>query len=66
VKKGVCVECVCVCECSRRNQSIIITPSTEAASVHHQYCALQAGALRLVQLGGWQLPWWEGAGATQQ
>lgn len=50
--------------------TMCVHTGTSVLSLHlsrdRQYCELQAGPLRLAQLGGWQLPWWEGGATTQQ
>ena len=61
---SVCV-CACVCAICEFTQELKYHHSIRPPR-HHQYGALQAGALRLAQLGGRQLLWWEGGGTTQQ
>lgn len=57
LKKGVCVLTMCACE---------LVHALTKVSLLNQYCALQAGVLRLAQVEGWQPLRWEGWGTTQQ
>lgn len=57
MKKGVYVLTMCACERVHALTNV---------SVLNQYCALQAGVLRLAQVEGWQPLRWEGWGTTQQ
>lgn len=57
MKKDVYVLTMCACEQVHALTNV---------SVLDQYCALQAGVLRLAQVEGWQPLRWEGWGTTQQ